>query len=66
MKAPCSALFGLVIALSLSTQAFADLRVGFIGGFSGPGKAFGDAARNGFELAQEEFGPQHIASCIGS
>jgi ABC-type branched-subunit amino acid transport system substrate-binding protein len=38
----------------------AERRIGFIGGFSGPGKAFGDAARNGFELARGELGDQAI------
>ncbi len=33
-----------------------DIRVGFIGPFSGPGKVFGDAARNGFELARDDLG----------
>lgn len=43
-----------VLLLLLPIGAYADLKVGFIGGFSGPGELFGDSCRNGFELAREE------------
>jgi branched-chain amino acid transport system substrate-binding protein len=48
------------VIVALPTVAISELHVGFIGGFSGPGKAFGDAARNGFELAREELGSKGI------
>lgn len=50
----------LLVFLILPFAAFCEVHVGFIGGFSGAGKAFGDAARNGFELAREDFASQQI------
>lgn len=52
--------FTLGLILSIPALTIAELRVGFIGGFSGPGEAFGHAARNGFELAREQFGKEGI------
>jgi branched-chain amino acid transport system substrate-binding protein len=49
----------LSLLLLLPNLSLAERRIGFIGGFSGPGQAFGAAARNGFELAREELGDQH-------
>lgn len=47
--------------LAAPLSAVGEIKVGFIGGFSGPGQAFGEAARNGFELAREEFGAHGIS-----
>jgi branched-chain amino acid transport system substrate-binding protein len=48
----------LLSAFPLTAQG--DLKVGFIGGFSGTGQMFGEAAKNGFELARAEFGDQGL------
>jgi branched-chain amino acid transport system substrate-binding protein len=53
--------YSILVALfviTLPMSGFAEHKIGFIGGFSGPGKAFGDSGRNGFEMAREEFGNQ--------
>lgn len=53
--------------LAILTIAFtpilcvAEFRIGFIGGFSGSGKVFGETPRNGFEMAREEFGERGIS-----
>lgn len=61
MYSPATALFSFklkLLALCLCTlfsnPSVAEIKVGFIGPFSGPGKVFGDAARNGFQLARED------------
>jgi branched-chain amino acid transport system substrate-binding protein len=46
----------LCLLILYSTPCLAEITVGFIGPFSGPGKVFGDAARNGFELARKDLG----------
>jgi len=48
-------LFTIAFFLFLApVGARADFKVGFIGGFSGPGELLGTTCRNGFELAREE------------
>jgi branched-chain amino acid transport system substrate-binding protein len=42
-------------------SARGELKVGFIGGFSGPGQVFGEAARNGFEFARQELGSNGLS-----
>ena len=38
----------------------APMKVGVLGGFSGPGASYGNAVRNGIELAREETGAPHL------
>ena len=52
-------LWSLTIFAALIQCGFAEtisLRVGFIGGFSGPGSVYGQPCRNGFELGRAETG----------
>ncbi len=53
-------LLALCLWTLCSNQCVAEIKVGFIGPFSGPGKVFGDAARNGFELAHEDLGDPNL------
>ena len=44
----------ICLLLALTSRASAQMRVGFIGDFSGAERQFGEACRNGFELAQQD------------
>ena len=54
------ALLCILANLLFSLTVEAQIRVGFIGGFTGPGQVFGKAAQNGFELARAELGSRTI------
>jgi ABC-type branched-subunit amino acid transport system substrate-binding protein len=61
MKTVIALIFSAIVIPSLASAESDDLRVGFIGSFSGPAQTYGDACRNGFELALEELGRQGIS-----
>ncbi|MBX7144941.1 MAG: ABC transporter substrate-binding protein [Oligoflexia bacterium] len=54
-----SLVLGLLVGAMLighDVQCERRLRVGFIGAFSGPGREYGEASKNGFELARSDLG----------
>lgn len=54
------AVFGLVLNACAEVRAADVLRVGVIGGFSGPYKAYGVAPKQGFELGLKDQVPAHV------
>lgn len=51
----CFLALGALLMSFASARAEDKLRVGFIGAFSGPAREYGEASKNGFELALKDF-----------
>ena len=56
-----SAILLMILFYPLSGFSEQQVKVGFIGGFSGPGKSYGDACKNGFMLGLGEPLPRNIS-----
>lgn len=55
-----SLVFSVSLVLAEETKETQVPVIGFIGGFSGPGRTFGEACRNGFEMGRSSAGSQNI------